>query len=63
MIPSPDSLLVSTVDEQVNSVNPDLIVRSLTLESLADDESDTVKIFHYSNWPQYGEFLIYVVPH
>lgn len=41
--------------EQVNSANPELVVRSLTLESISDNESDSVKIFHYTNWPQYGE--------
>lgn len=50
------SLVVSSVGEQVNSVNPDLIVRSLTLEGMADNETDNVQIFHYTNWPQYGKY-------
>ena len=45
---------MSSVGEQVNSANPDLMVNSLLLESLADNETDTVKIFHYTNWAQYG---------
>ena len=51
----PDSLVVSSEGEQVNSAHPQLVVRTLTLESLTDDESDTVKIYHYTNWPQYGK--------
>ena len=52
----PDCLIVSSVGEQVNSTNPDLVVRSLTLESLTDGETDAVKMFHYTNWPQYGKY-------
>jgi Ni2+-binding GTPase involved in maturation of urease and hydrogenase len=54
-LPSVDCLIVSSVGEQVNSTNPDLVVRSITLESLTDGETDTMKIFHYTNWPQYGK--------
>ena len=54
---TPDSLIVSCEGEQVNSAHPDLMVHSLTLESLADEESDSLKIFHYTNWPQHGKAI------
>jgi len=53
-----DSLIVSNIGEQVNSANPDLIVRSITVEGVADNEKDSVQIFHYTNWPEYGESAV-----
>ena len=55
------SLIVSNIGEQVNSANPDLVVRSVTMEGVADNETDSVQIFHYTNWPQYGKWLISVL--
>lgn len=47
--------------EQVNSVNPDLIVHTLTLESQVDQQSDSVKLFHYTEWSQFGKKLLIFV--
>ncbi len=55
LTPHADSLIVSSVSEQVNSANPDLMVHSLNMESLTDDETDSLKIFHYTEWAQYGK--------
>ncbi len=45
------SLKVITTDETVSMTNPDLLVRSCDLYSSADNERDTVIIYHYTAWP------------
>ena len=48
------SLCVTVAGEEVNSANPDLVVRTLTLESLVDQETDAVKMLHFTGWPEKG---------
>ena len=51
------SLCVTVAGEEVNSANPDLVVRTLTLESLVDQETDAVKMLHFTGWPEKGIYV------
>ena len=49
----PDTLAVRGMGEEGGGV-PGVLVRRVQLESSMDKDSQTVKLFHYQEWPQSG---------